>query len=230
MRRSLTSALLATASAGALLLGAGPVAHAEGPTAEPSATTTQEPTAEPTAGSSTTDPLQPVIAEYDGRKINLAKSWEGADICTELPGGQFHCYDTDAEALADPALPAKVRKDTLKAARLAAASDPRDNCTSDYWCLYADANFKGRRLQFTSDGKKNLGDYGFRDELSSVYYWVARWPLNYGTARLWDSRSWPLHDRQRDLIPPGGWANLRNLDYPGGGDWNDKVDVFEVQR
>ncbi|MFE2536326.1 peptidase inhibitor family I36 protein [Streptomyces sp. NPDC059371] len=223
--KSLASALLCTVSAGALLLGTGPLAHADEPVPEPSVTTT------PASGEEgPTEPVKPVIADYRGQKIDLSSSWEGANICTELPDGEVHCYDTNEESLADPDLPAKVREDTLKASKTLAASDPRDNCASDYWCLYQDANYKGRRLQFSSSGKKNLGDYGFRDKLSSVYYWVARWPLNYGFATIWDSRSGVLHDRQRELEPPHGWANFKNMDYPGGGNWNDKVDVFQVKR
>ncbi|MEU0032180.1 peptidase inhibitor family I36 protein [Streptomyces sp. NPDC006335] len=173
--------------------------------------------------------MNPVIADYDGKKINLAESWEGASICTELPNGEVHCYDSNEESLADPELPAQVRKASLRATT-DLASDPHDKCAADYWCLFQDANYGGRRLQFSSSGKKNLGDYGFRDKLSSVFYWVGRWSINYGTATIWDSRSWPLHDRERELIPPHGWANFKNMDYPGGGNWNDKVDVFQVER
>ncbi|MGC9541745.1 hypothetical protein [Streptomyces sp. UG1] len=45
------------------------MAHAaEEPTAEPTATASQDPTADPTPS------VNPVIAEYDGRGINLAES------------------------------------------------------------------------------------------------------------------------------------------------------------
>ncbi|WP_369366537.1 peptidase inhibitor family I36 protein [Streptomyces sp. CG4] len=226
IRRTLASAFVTVACAGAVLVGTVPPALAAEPGVEPSATASQDPTpsAEPSTG-----PVHPVIADYDGRKINLAESWEGADVCTELPNGEVHCHDTTEESLADPDLPAKVRQESLKASTLR-ASDPRGNCAADYWCLYQDANYRGRRLQFSSSGKKNLGDYGFRDKLSSVYYWVGRWTINYGYAKIWDSRSGLLHDRQRDLLPPHGWANFKNMAYPGGGNWNDKVDVFEVKR
>ncbi|MGC5345710.1 peptidase inhibitor family I36 protein [Streptomyces sp. DT24] len=173
--------------------------------------------------------MNPVIADYDGRKINLAESWEGANICSELPNGEVHCYTTNEEALADLDLPAQIREESLKASALQ-ASDPRSNCAADYWCLYQDYNYKGRRLQFSSSGKKNLADYGFRDKLSSVYYWVGQWAVNYGYATIWDSRSWPLEDRQRNLMPPGGWPKFTGLSYPGGGNWNDKVDTFQVKR
>ncbi|MGW7303462.1 peptidase inhibitor family I36 protein [Streptomyces sp. NPDC054829] len=225
IRRPLVTALVATASAGALLLSIPTAQAADEPTPEPTATATPDPSAEEPA-----PPVNPVIAEYNGRKINLAESWEGASICSELPNGEFHCYDTQEESLADPDLPEAVRKESLKAAKQRRPADPRDNCAPDYWCLYQHADYKGRRLQFSSSGKKKLGDYGFRDKLSSVYYWVGRWSINYGHATIWDWRSGLLHDRQRNLLPPHGWANFKNMPYPGGGNWNDKVDVFEVKR
>ncbi|WP_272923329.1 hypothetical protein [Streptomyces sp. SID5643] len=39
-----------------------------------------------------------------------------------------------------------------------------------------------------------------------------------------------MEDRVRRLDPPGGYSDFRNLDCPGGGNWNDKVDIFEVRR
>src|SRR4051812_35208325 len=91
----------------------------------------------------------------------------------------------------------------------AQASDPRSNCAAGYWCLYQDPDYKGRRLQFSSSGKKHLGDYGFRDKLSSVCCWVGQWSINHGYATVWDSRSWPPDDRQRDLDPPKGRPNSK---------------------
>ncbi|WP_369248931.1 peptidase inhibitor family I36 protein [Streptomyces sp. R41] len=222
IRRPLTTVLLAAAATSALLLTTGPVAFAEEATPEPSATATQEPSAE--------EPSNPVIAEYNGRKINLAESWEGADSCTELPNGEVHCYDTTEEAQTDPDLPARIRQETRKTAAVRAAAAPPDRCVADYWCLYQDANYRGKIIRLSSSGKHDLSEWGFRDKLSSVYYWVGSWSLNYGTATIWDYRSGVLHDRQRDLIPPHGWADFKNMDYPGGGNWNDKVDNFQVKR
>ncbi|MFF8537144.1 peptidase inhibitor family I36 protein [Streptomyces sp. SAS_267] len=229
IRKPLTTALLAAAATGALLLTTGPAAFADEATPDPSATATQDPsTQDPTTPAA--EPANPVIADYDGRKINLAESWEGADSCTELPGGEVHCYDTTREAQTDPALPASVRKETRAALATQAAASPPDRCIADYWCLYADADYKGKIIRLSSSGKHDLSEWGFRDKVSSVYYWVLRWSLNYGTATIWDYRSGVLHDRERDLIPPHGWANFKNMDYPGGGNWNDKVDNFQVKR
>lgn len=226
IRRSLTAALVATASATVLVLTSGTLAHAgEEPTAEPSVTETPVDEA----------PANPVIAEYNGREINLAESWEGAESCTELPSGEVRCYDSDAEALADPGLPAEIREQTRTATAAApagarAAAAPPDRCIADYWCLYMDSGYQGRLLRLFSDGKKDLNEWGCRDKLSSVYYWVGRYSINYGDAKITDLRSWPVEDRVRRLDPPGGYSNFRNLDYPGGGNWNDKVDIFEVRR
>ncbi|MFF8784529.1 peptidase inhibitor family I36 protein [Streptomyces sp. NPDC015125] len=221
--KHLTKVLLAAVSTGALLLATGPVAYANESTGAPSATAIESP-------SPSANPSKPVIAQYNGRQINLAEdeNWGGVSSCTELPGGEVHCYDTNEEALADPALPASIRQATLKAAASLTSPPPR-GCIEDYWCLFENPNYAGRVLRFSSDGKHDLGEWGFRDKLSSVYYQVLRWPTNYGIARLWDYRSWPLHDRQRDLISHRH-PSMANLDYPDGGNWNDKVDSFEVRR
>lgn len=42
-----------------------------------------------------------------------------------------------------------------------------DDCVSGYVCLWQDSNYNGRRLQFSSTGCHNLGDYGFNDAASS---------------------------------------------------------------
>ncbi|MEW1661084.1 peptidase inhibitor family I36 protein [Streptomyces sp. NPDC093707] len=171
-----------------------------------------------------------MIAEYNGRRINLAEdeNWGGANSCTELPNGKVHCYDTNEEALADPDLPETTRQETLKAAA-SLTSAPPAGCIADYWCLFENANYKGRVLRFSADGKHDLEPWGFRDKLSSVYYQVVRWTVNYGTARIWDYRSGLLHDRQRDLVSLQ-YPNLANLPYPDGGNWDNKVDNFEVRR
>ncbi|MGR8008796.1 peptidase inhibitor family I36 protein [Streptomyces hypolithicus] len=220
IRKPLANLLLATASATALIFTSAGATQADEPTPEPSVT----------APPAVEEAVNPVIAEYDGRKINLAESWEGADSCTELPNGEVHCYDSDEEALADPELPAESRKETLKAASARSASAPPRGCVADYWCLYMDTGYGGRLLRLSSDGKKDLNEWGCRDKLGSVYYWVGRWALNYGNAKITDYRSWPVEDRVRGLNAPADYRNFGDLAYPGGGNWNNKVDIFEVRR
>jgi hypothetical protein len=53
-----------------------------------------------------------------------------------------------------------------------AASD----CPSGWFCLWQDAGFSGRRLQFQDAGCQNLTTFGFNDEMSS---WFNRNNGNY---------------------------------------------------
>ncbi|MVO84292.1 hypothetical protein GPA10_05760 [Streptomyces sp. p1417] len=218
------------------------------PVDEPSEEPTEEPSDAPTdkpdgpasnpaeGGPGTAEPAGPVIADYNGRKINLAESWEGATSCTELPDGDVHCYDTDEEALADPALPAASREATRQAeAAPGALLRLPSRCVYDYWCLYSDVSHEGKILRFSEDGTKKLKSYGMRNKLSSVYYRVMNWTLNYGDAKVTDSRTWPTADRVRRLsagsiTKAGNYPNFKRLGYPGGGNWNDKVDYFEIRR
>ncbi|MEU0688356.1 peptidase inhibitor family I36 protein [Streptomyces uncialis] len=236
MPRSSVSLVVAAGATAALVLVTGPVVRADGsdgPVGTSSATAAPEPTStvEPVDDQPDRGPAAPVIADYNGRRINLAESWEGATSCTELPNGVVNCYDTDQAAMDDPGLPAAVREEALAGLR---ARLP-DRCLSDYWCLYRDADYKGKILRFSSDGQKNLKDWGMGNALSSVYYRVVQWSLNYGDAKVTDWRSWPVEDRVRRLDAgyvgtPSRYPNFKALDYPGGGTWNDKVDVFEVRR
>src|SRR5947209_7475635 len=51
-----------------------------------------------------------------------------------------------------------------------AASASASSCPSGYLCLFQDANFGGRMLQFHDGGYwQNLTNYGFNDQMSS---WV----------------------------------------------------------
>ncbi|KUF16274.1 peptidase inhibitor family I36 protein [Streptomyces silvensis] len=230
IRRPFTSIFVATAAATVLALIGGTAAQAGVPDPEPSVTST--PTEVPAEDEADKEPTEPVFADYKGRKINLAESWEDATSCTELPRGEVHCYDTDEEAMTDPALPSATRQEIVSAA--VEARDP-SRCVPDYWCLYQHADYKGKILRFSEDGKKRLKNWGMNNKLSSVFYRVLRWSVNYGDARVIDWRSWPVADRARRLSAgrvgdPSRYPNFKQLDYPGGGNWNDKVDVFEVRR
>lgn len=228
MRKKFMAVFLTAAAASCALIGGAPTASAA-----PSHT------ASVTAQAAETAP-QPIFAEYHGREINLTEGWQGAQTCTELPGGSVRCFDTFAEADADTARFMASRahsrdiakymapKSTKKSA--AALAGP-DSCTPDYWCLYDGKNFTGRHLQFFDPGTKNLGSYDFRDTVSSIYRNVWKYPLNYGGARLIDSRSWPVSDRVIGFTDEeASYPDLSRLSYPGGGNWDNKADLVEIWR
>lgn len=45
----------------------------------------------------------------------------------------------------------------------------REDCPSQYFCLWDGASYGGTRVQFHDNGWQNLTDYGFNDLASSVY-------------------------------------------------------------
>ncbi|MFI1012289.1 peptidase inhibitor family I36 protein [Streptomyces sp. NPDC020965] len=106
-------------------------------------------------------------------------------------------------------------------ARGALASAASDDCRSPFVCLWEHSNFTGRRLQWSSAGTKQLGDWGFRDKASSGC--VNR---IQGGASVYDART-ALPDPYMSL------ANLYCYDftranYPTGGNWNDKADYIKL--
>lgn len=57
--------------------------------------------------------------------------------------------------------------------------DAASDCPSGFFCLWHDANFSGRRVQFQGAGCQNLTTFGFNDQASS---WFNR---NNGTYRVY---------------------------------------------
>ncbi|MFD9819406.1 peptidase inhibitor family I36 protein [Streptomyces violascens] len=233
MRKHFKEVFLAAAMVGGVLVAGAPAA-----TAAPSQNVSVVPSA--------SNPVpHPVIAEYKGRKINLAEGWQGAQTCTELPGGAVHCYDTFEQADADTARLMAARAGSNDVAKYTAPSQKRNggsgvaragkvqDCSADYWCLYDGPNYSGPHLQFFDPGTKELSDWGFRDRVSSVYRIIVNYPVNYGGAHLIDYRSWPVADR--DISLTGGYLeddfpDLSRLSYPGGGNWDNKADAVKVWR
>ena len=110
-------------------------------------------------------------ATYDGRTINMADGWQGAQACVVLGDTSVQCYDTEAamrDALAASAMQAHVYS----------ATSPSVTCSnpSTLVTLYASTNFTGTSLSFVSTaGWTNLAPYGFDNKLES---WVNQTPCN----------------------------------------------------
>ncbi|MFD9819831.1 peptidase inhibitor family I36 protein [Streptomyces violascens] len=228
MRKRIVAGLFAAATVGGVLVAGAPAATAQNASVAPAAAETAP---------------APVIADYNGRKINLAEGWQGAESCTELPTGEVRCYDTFAEADADTARFMAARADSSDVAKYTAPSrkpaagsgvlraGKAQNCSADYWCVFDGKNYTGRRLQFFDPGTKELGKYDFRDKASSIYRIVVNYPLNYGGASLVDYRSGLVANRE---IKFGGmeddYPDLSRLGYPGGGNWDNKADALKIWR
>lgn len=98
---------------------------------------------------------EPVIADFEGRRIDLASGWAQAQACMVLDKGKVECFRSGA---------AMDGRATTIESQYAAASF---SCSSPLR-LYEHSAYGGRQLMFYSRGYwQNLPDYGFNDYLSS---------------------------------------------------------------
>lgn len=222
--RILRVAVTLTATACAVIAGTAPALSA--PTADPIPEVgVLTPEAE-AALYAELEKSEPVIATYNGREINLANGWQGAQACTEVPSGEVYCYDSTEEA--DEALPLiDPAGEKLRAAQADAAAKTDagilafDDCLYPYVCLFENGNGGDRGLQWSADGTKQLADWDFRDKASSGC--VNRLT---GGALVYDART-GLPDPYMTLANHF-CVNFITAGYPGGGSFNDKADYLSL--
>ncbi|MEU5160493.1 peptidase inhibitor family I36 protein [Streptomyces sp. NPDC020875] len=173
------------------------------------------------------DKSRPIIADYKGKKINLAKGWQGAQACSEVPSGRVYCYDTAEEA--DRAL-AAIAPEVAKGAGGGGVPAQADgqlkpsasrDCAFGWVCLWEHSDFTGRRLQWSAKGTKQLGDWNFRDKASAGC--VNR---SIGGALVYDART-AMPDPYFSMHV-GYCYDFTSGSYPTGGNWNDKADYMEM--
>ncbi len=153
---------------------------------------------------------KPIMASYQGKRINLANGWQGAQICVEQAANDVRCYASAKEYTKD------LGRRT-KAIKSLAWSD----CPSGYACLWEHINYEGRRLQWRDPGIKNLADWGFRDQASSVNN------RRQGGLELVDFRGLQIDPIL--FVRAGQYvSDLTRVAYPYGGTWNDKVDRIKL--
>ena len=163
-----------------------------------------------------------VIADYHGKKIDLAKGWQGAQVCVEYPDAKVNCYSTVAES--DRATAAYRATHAMPAAATKAGVSPQsiNDCLSPWVCLWQNVNYSGHKLEWSTPGTKTLGKWGFRDKTSSA---CNNRPI-YG-ATLTDYRDY-LPDPEL-IVPLGSClSNFTKISYPYGGNWNDKADALTL--
>jgi len=103
-----------------------------------------------------------VTATYDGRKIDLADGWQGAQACAVLSASDVRCYDSQADM--QDALGASARQNP------AVQLSPLAGCvpSGTFVTLYSDINFGGTSLSFQGTGSwTNLAPYGFDNAMES---------------------------------------------------------------
>lgn len=157
-------------------------------------------------------------AEYHGQVVELSDAWaEGALVCAQqpAPGVEFRCYDDAADYRAAEGLMTPATD-----AGTLALSD----CKDGRLCLWDNRQYKQRMVSFVRAGTYHLEDLDppFHDRANSV----ANKRQSY--VELVDTRSWPVADREYRLKPGGRIPDLGQLVYPGGGNWNNKIDKVVV--
>ncbi|MFF4542862.1 peptidase inhibitor family I36 protein [Streptomyces sp. NPDC001435] len=184
---------------------------------------------------------------YKGEKIDPASDWKGANVCVEVSeDGTMRCFDSDAEsnkylaahaptaqaragakqALASPKQ-MKLALTSPKQAKQGVAARGYSDCPSSYVCLWQDANYSGRRLQWPTYAEaktRHLDQYSpsFRDKASSAF--VNR-----------PQRGVELYDFRTGMPDPhlflgagySLYSNFKDIDYTYGGSWNDRADAIK---
>ncbi|MFW6692276.1 peptidase inhibitor family I36 protein [Streptomyces sp. MAR4 CNX-425] len=154
-----------------------------------------------------------VLAEYDGRTIDLSLGWDGAETCVEQDDGGFVCYDDD------------------NAHRAAQGLEPRDeagplagaaSCGNGYFCLWDNQYFQGRKVQFLRAKTFYLDRLGFRNQANSMY----------NNRRLhWATYMFDV-DCGCAMIPYGTVATpvMSHMTYRPSGTWNNKIDKIRLHN
>ncbi|MET7505277.1 peptidase inhibitor family I36 protein [Streptomyces microflavus] len=170
---------------------------------------------------------EPVIATYNGKKINLADGWQGARACSEVPTGDVYCYDSAEEADQALAAIAPATKRSPESGVVSAQGSGEfgpaaiEDCAVGWVCLWEHSNYTGRRLQWSAGGTKQLKDWDFRDKASSGC--VNR---NQFGVLAYDART-GLPDPYMALAARYCYK-FTVSSYPTGGTFNDKVDYIEM--
>jgi len=146
----------------------------------------------------------PEATQIDDHSIG----WDGGKVVLVLPedgAGELSAEDHGSE-------PAPVVGSSQ-----AVSSFAVHGCPSGWYCVYQDANWGGRRLQFSDCSRNDLSSFGFRDKTSS---WV-----NNGSHRV---------QVKNDLTArpdPVLWTMPPQLSssYVGNAN-NDKADYFQCVR
>ncbi|MBQ1022814.1 peptidase inhibitor family I36 protein [Micromonospora sp. C95] len=107
----------------------------------------------------------PSLASFQGRTIDLSKSWQGAQVCAVLSRSEVRCYATNEQATADLAPRISSTGTTRSAGPIGTFA--WNGCDNSWICIWEHASFQGRKLQFNDEYWHDLDEWGFKDQTSS---------------------------------------------------------------
>ncbi|RSM67949.1 hypothetical protein DMH04_47580 [Kibdelosporangium aridum] len=154
-----------------------------------------------------------ILADYNGRIIDLSQGWAGATVCMEQDDASVRCYDDVAE---------------YRAAEKVSGLDSQpgtldlSDCKDGYFCIWDNMGWVGYLHGWRAPGNKELADYGLRDRANGVANKRDK------EGRLVDFRTF-MRDPVLKVPAGHGDPDLGSRDdYPGGGHWRDKADKVEL--
>lgn len=118
------------------------------------------------ASPSSQAPRETSLASFQGRTIDLSKSWEGAKACAVLSRTEVRCYASREEEKADLASLATSTSASRGAGGPIGTLD-WNGCDEEWLCIYEHASFGGRKLSFNDEYWHDLDNWGFVDMTSS---------------------------------------------------------------
>lgn len=164
------------------------------------------------AGTASAEPTG-ALASYRGGTIDLSEGWGDAIACVVFSRIDVRCFDTYEEA--DAAAAVAGKSETTPSGRPSTLA--KSDCGGGWLCLWEDAYYSNRRLQFSDGYWQDLSAYGFNDKTSS---WFNNQDCAWYNSKndwgyLWD---W-AYGSSISLSPCGSASTM--------GSWNDRAD--EVQ-
>ncbi|GAA2708998.1 peptidase inhibitor family I36 protein [Micromonospora olivasterospora] len=111
-------------------------------------------------------PRDTSLASFQGRTIDLSKSWEGAQACAVLSRTEVRCYASREEEKADLA----SRATSIGVSRGTAGPIGTldwNGCDEGWVCIYEHQNFGGRKLSFNDEFWHDLATWAFVDMTTS---------------------------------------------------------------
>lgn len=158
-----------------------------------------------------------VVADFEGRSLDLAESWGDARACIEI-AGTVSCYRSEAdmdvahpEFVFDRAQISVAEEAGVTSAPAAAFSGPFVtvlSCSTSLR-LYRSTNYTGSVLQLTSRAvTHNMSAFGFDNDVSS--YKVGACSSTFWSGSNLSGSIYPGSTDANDVSPSmgGGWDNI----------------------
>ncbi|MFB6397809.1 peptidase inhibitor family I36 protein [Polymorphospora lycopeni] len=106
------------------------------------------------------------FASFQGRMIDLSKSWEGAEVCAVVSRSDVRCYASREESIVALAPTTAINGGAQNTDGTVGLLS-WNGCANGWLCIYEHASYGGRQLSFNDEYWHDLDEWGFKDQTSS---------------------------------------------------------------